>query len=194
TVAVSVTVPPPGGAVTTIVIGGAAPGASVAAVQVTTWPATVQLQPVAFAAPSTAPAGHVAVTLTAAASLGPRLLAAVVLVRGAPAVAGSGASVALMARSALAVTVVEVDALLLAGVGSAVAASTVTVSVIVPAAAGAVAVIAIGAEAPAASAARVQVTTWPAAAHVQPAPTALTNVTPAGRVSVAVSDAASLGP
>src|SRR5205823_2271766 len=65
---------------------------------------------------------------------------------------------------------------------------------IVPPVAGAVHVIVIDGAAPSPSAAVVQVTTWLATPHVQPVPVAETNVVPAGRVSVTVTVAASLGP
>ena len=73
-------------------------------------------------------------------------------------------------------------------------AATVATSVIVPTAAGAVTTIAIGGAVPTASAGRVQVTIAPAWVQVQPVPVALTNVVPAGRVSVTVRLVAAAGP
>src|SRR5450631_4438027 len=101
-----------------------------------------------------------------------------------------------MARSAEAVTVVLAVEVLLAGTGSAVAEETTAVSVRVPACGGAVTVtVMVGAVVPVARVGRVQVTeTLPAFVQVQPVPVADTKVTPAGRVSVTDTDAASDGP
>jgi len=59
---------------------------------------------------------------------------------------------------------------------------------------GAVTVIVIDGPAPTTSDARVQVTICPATEHAQPIPVALTNVVPAGSVSVIVTVVALLGP
>ena len=101
-----------------------------------------------------------------------------------------------IAKSADAVTPVVTELELFAAFGSAVVDATDAVFVNDPACAGAVTVTVItGAVVPVASAARVQVTdTLPVLEHAQPVPVALTNVTPAGRVSVTVRLAASEGP
>ena len=113
-----------------------------------------------------------------------------------PAATTAAGPVLVIARSAEAVTAVDVDEELFAGFGSAVVVATDAEFTIVPAWAVAVTVTVItGAVAPAASAARVQVTeTLPTFEQAQPPPTALTNVTPAGSVSVTVRFAASDGP
>src|SRR5690349_7685380 len=101
-----------------------------------------------------------------------------------------------MARSATAPTdVVRLD-MLFAGSGSGVVLATLAVSVSDPGWFGAVTVtVMTGAVVPAASAALVQVTdTLPVFEQTHPVPVALTNVIPAGRVSVTVRLAASLGP
>jgi hypothetical protein len=102
----------------------------------------------------------------------------------------------LIARSADATTVVVVLEVLLPGVGSAVVEATDAVLVSEPPWLGAVTTTVItAAVAPAASAGRVQLTdTLPAFVHVQPAPLAELNVTPAGSVSATVRFAASDGP
>src|SRR5665213_1133840 len=101
-----------------------------------------------------------------------------------------------MARSADAVTVVLAVEVLFAGVGSAVVELTLAVLDNVVACAGAVTVtVIVGAVVPVASAGRVQVTdTFPVFVQTQPVPVAETNVTPAGRVSVTETAAASEGP
>src|SRR5438128_2459428 len=73
TVAVLVIVPPSDGAVTTMVMAGAAPGAKLARVQVTTPPAWLQVQPLPDALTKVTPAGSVSLTLTEVAVLGPPL-------------------------------------------------------------------------------------------------------------------------
>ena len=102
----------------------------------------------------------------------------------------------MIARSADAVTVVTAVAVLFAGFGSAVVDATDAVFDSDAACPGAVTVTVIaGALVPVASAARVQVTdTLPVFEHTQPVPVALTNVIPAGSVSVTVRFAASDGP
>ena len=99
-----------------------------------------------------------------------------------------------IARSAVAPTVVICVAVLLPGIGSALVAVTVAVSVMVPGAFGAVMTIEIGGALPGGSDGRVQVTTPAACVQVQPVPVALTNVAPAGSVSVTVMPVAVLGP
>src|SRR5205823_803764 len=80
--------------------------------------------------------------------------------------------------------------------GSAVVLATLAVLVSVVACAGAITVTTIiGAVVPEARVVRVQVTeTFPAFEHAQPAPVAVTKVTPAGSVSVTVRLAGSDGP
>ena len=104
--------------------------------------------------------------------------------------------VLVMARSAEAVTPVVTDEVLFAGTGSAVVADTDAVLVSEPAWAGAVTVsVIVGAVAPVTSVALVQVTeTLPEFEQAHPVPAADTKVTPAGRVSVTVTFAASDGP
>ena len=72
--AVLVIVPPSLGAVTTMLMAGAAPGAKLARVQLTTPPASLQLQPLPVALTKVTPAGSVSLTLTEVAVLGPALL------------------------------------------------------------------------------------------------------------------------
>src|SRR5450631_343080 len=92
--------------------------------------------------------------------------------------------------------VVFVVEVLLPGVGAFVVEETEAVLVSVVACAGAVTTtVMVGAVAPAASAGRVQVTeTLPVFVQVQPVPVVDTKVTPAGRVSVTETEAASDGP
>ena len=99
-------------------------------------------------------------------------------------------------RSAEAVTVVFAVAVLLPGTGSAVVEETLAVLVNEAACAGAVTTtVMVGAVVPAASTGRVQVTeTLPVFVQVQPVPAADPNVTPAGKVSVTETLAASDGP
>src|SRR5262249_9805515 len=156
----------------------AAPAGSVAAVQGTTWPAALQVQPAPAALTKVAPAGRGWVTVTVVAALGPRVLTPTVDVIDVPALTGVGGSGAGTARSARLVTVDDTDALLLASAGSAVAAPTVADAVMVPPADGAVAVIAIAGAAPVGTAAAVQVTVWPLLVQLQPAPVALTKAAP----------------
>ena len=101
-----------------------------------------------------------------------------------------------IARSADAVTVVVATDVLLPGTGSAVVDATDAVLDSAAAWAGAVTTtVIVGADAPLTRAARVQVTeTFPVFEQAQPAPVAETNVTPAGKVSETVSEAASEGP
>src|SRR5882672_6914868 len=73
TVAVFVMVPA-SDAVTVMVMAGAAPGARLARVQVTTPPAWLQVQPLPVALTKVTPAGSVSLTLTEVAVLGPALL------------------------------------------------------------------------------------------------------------------------
>jgi hypothetical protein len=84
---------------------------------------------------------------------------------------------------------------LFADAGSDVEDVTTAVFVIVPAWDGAVAAIVIVPVAPAARLGRVHAI-WPAdgGPHVHPGPDPLAPVTPAGSVSVTVTDAAALGP
>src|SRR2546422_6521876 len=99
-----------------------------------------------------------------------------------PAVAVAG-PVLVIDRSAWPPTVVVAVAVLLAVLGSGVTEVTVAVLVIVPVVVGlTVTAIVIVAVVAAARLARVQVTVPPDWVHVQPAPEALTKVTPAGRV------------
>ena len=107
-----------------------------------------------------------------------------------------GGPVFVIARSADGVTVVVAEAVSLAGLGSGVAELTAAVSVSVAPWAGAVTTTVItGAVVPVVSAGRVQVAeTLPTFVHTQPAPVALTKVTPAGSVSVTDRLAASDGP
>ena len=113
-----------------------------------------------------------------------------------PAAVTVAGPVLVMDRSADPVTVVLAVAVSLAGLGSGVADETVALLVSVPAWPGAVTTMVItGAVDPAVSVGRVQVTeTLPALLHVQPAPMAETNVTPAGSVSATDRLAASDGP
>src|SRR5689334_20859846 len=94
------------------------------------------------------------------------------------------------ARSALADVTSETRSVAVAvsGFGSGTAPETVAVSVTVGPAAGSTATVSVMVdEAPAISAAAfVQVTAWPAAAQLQPAPTPETKLRPAGSVSVTV--------
>src|SRR3954451_12240295 len=101
-----------------------------------------------------------------------------------------------MDRSADAVTVVLAMAVLLAATGSAVVEDTLAVLVSAADCAGAVTTTVIaGALAPPASVGRVQVAeTSPELLQVHPLRAAETNVTPAGRVSVTETFAASEGP
>ena len=97
-------------------------------------------------------------------------------------------------RSAEAVTVVVSVAVLLPVFASLVEELTVAVLVIVPPSLGAVTTMVMAVAAPGAKLARVQVTTPPAWLQVQPLPEALTNVTPAGSVSLTLTEVAVLGP
>jgi hypothetical protein len=101
-----------------------------------------------------------------------------------------------MERSAEAVTVVLAMAVLLPAAGSAVVEETLAVLLSAADWAGAVTTTVIaGAVAPPASVGRVQVTeTLPELVHVHPVPVAETKLTPAGRVSVIETLAASEGP
>src|SRR5882672_5170401 len=90
-------------------------------------------------------------------------------------------------------TVVVAVAVLLAWLLSLVAELTVAVFVMVPAS-DAVTVMVMAGAAPGARLARVQVTTPPAWLQVQPLPVALTKVTPAGSVSLTLTEVAVLGP
>ncbi len=94
----------------------------------------------------------------------------------------------------MAVTSVVSESLLSPDDGSVSFALTVTVLVTVPALAGAVTLIVIAGAAPTARLARVQVTTPPDSLHDQPLPEALTKTTPAGRVSLTLTDVAAEGP
>src|SRR2546423_1651701 len=111
-----------------------------------------------------------------------------------PAAAVAG-PVLVIARSANRWTVVVAVAVLLPVLGSGVTDVTVAVLVIVPVVVGlTVTTIVIVVVAAAARLARVQVTVPLDWLHVQPAPAALTKVTPAGRVSVTVTLVAPVGP
>lgn len=100
------------------------------------------------------------------------------------------------ARSAEAVTDVDTVELLFPGLGSLVVEEMAAVLDSEPACAGAVTTAVIGgAVAPVARAGRVQVTdTLARFVQVHPLPPAETKVTPAGRVSVTVTEDASEGP
>jgi hypothetical protein len=186
----------PGAVTVTVIVGAVVPVASAARVQVTeTLPTFVHVHPAPDAETKVTPAGSVSRTDSDAASEGPRSLTTRLYVTVPP--AGTEAVPVLTSeRSAEAVTVVDADELLFPGTGSAVAEVTDAVFVTEPACAGAVTTtVMVGAVAPVTRAGRVQVTeTLPAFVQVQPAPLAETNPTPAGRVSVTVSDAASDGP
>jgi hypothetical protein len=71
TVAVLPTIPAWAGAVTAIVIGAAAPSARLAIVQVTTWPAFEQAQPVPLALTNTTVGSSESVMVIVLAVLGP---------------------------------------------------------------------------------------------------------------------------
>src|SRR5262245_27047882 len=90
-------------------------------------------------------------------------------------------------------TVVETDDASFAADGSLVDEATDAVFVAVPADAGAVITIVMGGAAPTASAGRVHVTVV-VPPQLQPVPPADTSAAPAGRTSVAVTDAAAEGP
>src|ERR1700716_3476197 len=93
-----------------------------------------------------------------------------------------------------AVTTVAADDVLLPGVGSASLPVMVAVLVMGPAVAGAVALIVIVALAPDASEPTVQTTVLPVTVQVPWVEVAVTEVTPAGRVSVTVAPVAGSGP
>ena len=112
----------------------------------------------------------------------------------APAFTGSRESLLTIDKSATGVTVVFSVSVLLAGFGSETGELTLAVSIIVPLVVGAVTVMVIAGAAPKAKLARVQVTTPAAWLQLQPEPEALMNVTPAGKVSVTVTEVAVLGP
>ena len=195
--AVFVRLPACAGAVTTTVIAGAvAPVARVGRVHPTdTLPVLVQVQPAPAADTKVTPAGRVSVTETAAASDGPLSTTDNEYVTLAPATTVAG-PVLVIARSAEAVTPVVIEDVLFAGTGSAVVDDTEAVLVSEAVCAGAVTTtVMVGAVTPVASAGWVQVTDVLATlVHVQPVPAADTNVTPAGRVSVTETAAASDGP
>lgn len=193
TVAVFASVVACDGAVATIAIAGAAPLASEARVHVTVV-VPLHAQPVPVADTKVMPAGRVSTTESEVAVLGPALLTLIVNVTLLDATAGSGASVIAIDTSDEAVTAVVVEAVLFALSGSGVVEAIAAVVVIVPPAAGAFAVTVIAGAAPVASVARVHVTVGDTKPHVQPVPLAITLVTPAGIVTVAVSDEAAFGP
>ena len=177
-------------------VGAVVPVARVGLVQVTeTLPTWVQTQPVPVAETKVTPAGRVSATDSEAASDGPLLLTTREYETEPPATTVAG-PVFTIARSADAVTPVVVDVVLLAGTGSAVVDEIDAVFVRVVACAGAVTTtVIVGAVVPVASVGRVQVTeTLPVLVQVQPVPVAETKVTPAGRVSVTETEAASDGP
>ena len=99
-------------------------------------------------------------------------------------------------RSAEPATCVDTDASSFAGSGSGVALDTEALLTRVVDPVGAVTTtVIVGATSPAASAGRTQDTeALPDAVHVQPVPSAETNVTPAGSVSVTATSTASDGP
>jgi hypothetical protein len=197
TLAVLLKLPAWFGAVTVTVITGAdAPVARAARVQVTdTLPVFEHAQPVPDADTNVTPAGKVSVTVRFAASDGPVFDTVNEYATEDPATTEAGPVLAI-ARSALAVTPVVTEEELFAAFGSAVVLATLAVFVNDPPCAGAVTVTVItGALAPVTSAARVHVTdTLPVFEHAQPVPDADTNVTPAGKVSVTDTFAASEGP
>jgi hypothetical protein len=107
---------------------------------------------------------------------------------------GSGLSDPAIDRSAALETVVVSVSELLPGVGSDVAAATVAVLLRVVPPFGAVTVTLMLGAVATLSVPRVHVTVPEAWLHVHPEPAALTNETPAGRLSVTVSELAVLGP
>ena len=108
---------------------------------------------------------------------------------------GFGLSLAAIERSAESNTPVVSDAVLFARFRSAVDADTLAWSTSAPATPGVVIRMAIDGAAPTMSNGRVQVTIWPASAHVQPIPSALRNCTlPSGRRLVTTRLVASRGP
>jgi len=177
-------------------VGPVAPVASAARIQVTdTFPEFEQTQPAPLADTNVTPAGNVSVTDRFAASDGPLSTTTSEYDTDDPATTVAG-PLLVIARSADAVTPVVTELELFAATGSAVADDTLALSVKVAPCAGAVTVtVMAGADVPVASAGLVQVTeTFPLFVQVQPVPVALTNVTPAGSVSVTDRFAASDGP
>ncbi len=187
------------GAVTTMVKAVDDPVFQAARVHDTeTLPVLLHVQPPLLGLTETnvTPAGSVSVTLTLAASDGPRFCAVTVYVTLLPATTVAG-PVLVTARSADGVTFVVAFAELFPATGSEVVVLMAAVLVIVAPWAGAVTTIVKLVDEPVAQVARVQVTEMLALLlHVQPPllGVADTNVTPAGKVSNSDTFAASDGP
>ena len=135
------------------------------------------------------------VTVTAVASDGPAFVTDSWYDSAPPATTVAG-PVLTIARSATGVTVVLADAVLSVGSGSAVVEDTDAVFVMVPPWSGASTVtVIVGCCRAGGSVGSVHVTeTLPTLLQDQPAPVALTNVTPAGSVSATSRLSASDGP